>query len=219
MPRLYRQDREDAEAADIVLHDLHRRDGGAHQNAGRDRSARRCVRVPADQSPARLPCVRQRRRMPASGFLVRVRPRTQPHGISAARVRRRRRRGRHRFWPHADAQPQPVHPVYSLRAVHARRGRRRADRHHRSRRRERNRHLQRRGRAFAALGQPDGRVPGGGHHHARLSLQVAAVGQPAGCRHHLHVLLEGLQHHGVDQGEARVGEGSVDGARDAALQP
>ena len=56
-------------------------------------------------------------------------------------------------------------------------------------------------------GQPDGRVPGRRDHHARLPLQVAAVGQPAGGRHDLHALREGLQHDRVDQGEARMGEG------------
>ena len=44
------------------------------------------------------------------------------------------------------------------------------------------------------LGQPDGRLPGRRDHDARLPLQVAAVGQPGRGRHDLHAVLEGLQH-------------------------
>ena len=57
------------------------------------------------------------------------------------------------------------------------------------------------------LGQPDGRLPGRRDHDARLPVQVAAVGQPERRRHDLHAVLEGLQHHRVDQGQAGVGEG------------
>ena len=63
------------------------------------------------------------------------------------------------------------------------------------------------GVALAAVGQPDGRLPGRRDHDARLPVQVAAVGQPARRRHDLHALLEGLQHDRVDQGQAGVGEG------------
>ncbi len=44
------------------------------------------------------------------------------------------------------------------------------------------------------------------------------VGQPAGRRHDVHAVLEGLQHDGVAQGEARVGEGRAAHPRHAALQ-
>ena len=44
------------------------------------------------------------------------------------------------------------------------------------------------------------------------------VGQPARGRHHVHAVLEGLQHHRVAEGQARVGEGRAAGARHAALQ-
>ena len=76
------------------------------------------VRVPADQSPARLPGVRQGRRVPAAGLLVRVRQRRQPHGLPAPDVRRRGREGRRRLRPDADAEPQPLHPVHALQPVH-----------------------------------------------------------------------------------------------------
>ena len=76
--------------------------------------------------------------------------------------------------------------------------------------------FQEEGRPLAPLGQPDGRVPGRRDHDARLPVQVAAVGQPGRGRHDLHALLEGLQHDGVDQGEAGMGEGRAAGAHHAA---
>ena len=69
------------------------------------------------------------------------------------------------------------------------------------------------------LGQPDGRLPGRRDHDARLPVQVAAVGQPERRRHHLHAVLEGLQHHRVDQGQAGVGEGLAADPLHAAVQP
>ena len=68
--------------------------------------------------------------------------------------------------------------------------------------RQRDRHVPGGRRALAALGQPDGRLPGRRDHDARLPLQIAAVGQPERRRHDLHAVLEGLQHHGMDQGQA-----------------
>ena len=52
-----------------------------------------------------------------------------------------------------------------------------------------------------------------------LPVQVAAVGQPGGGRHDLHALRKGLQHDGVDQGQAGVGEGRAAHSHDAAVQP
>ena len=89
------------------------------------------VRVPAGQPPARLPGVRQGRRVPAAGLLLFLRPRRQPDGVPAPDIRRRGREGRRRLRADADAEPQPVHPLHPLRAVHAGGRRRRADRHRR----------------------------------------------------------------------------------------
>ena len=119
-----------------------------------------------DQPPARLPGVRQGRRVPAAGFLVRVRQRRKPHGLPAPHVRRRGRQGRRRLRPDADAEPQSLHPLHALQPLHGGSRRRRADRHHQPRQRQRDRDVQRAGRALAPLGQPDGRVPGRRHHHA-----------------------------------------------------
>ena len=195
-----------------------RRHGRLDPDAGRRRGPRQRLRVPADQSPARLPRLRQGRRVSAPGLLLQLRPQREPHGVPAARVRRRGCPRRRRLRADADAEPQPLHPVHALRAVHARGRDRRADQHRRSRLRQRDRHLPGRGRALAALGQPDGRLPGRRHHDAGLSLQVAAVGQPRCRRHDLHALREGLQYYGVVEGQARMGEGREPHPHDAALQ-
>ena len=84
---------------------------------------------------------------------------------------------------------------------------------------QRDRHVPRRGRALAAVRQPDGRVPGRRHHDARLPLQVASVGQPQRRRHDLHPVREGLQHDGLAEGEAGVGQGHATGPDDPAPQP
>ena len=84
LPRLPGEDREDAEAADGVL-DAGRRGHGRHdRHARRRRGAGQRVRVPADQSPARLPRVRQGRRVPAAGLLLFVRARTRAGWSSRA---------------------------------------------------------------------------------------------------------------------------------------
>ena len=111
----------------------------SHRDARRRRGAGERVRVPADQSPARLPGLRQGRRVPAAGLLLHLRSQREPDGVSAARVRRRGREGRRGFRPDADAQPQPLHPLHALRAVHAGSRQRRADQHRRSRLRQRDR--------------------------------------------------------------------------------
>ena len=169
--------------------------------------------------PARLPGLRQGRRVPAAGLLLHVRAGRKPHGLSAPRVRRRRREGRRRLRADADAQPQPLHPLHALRPVHARGRRRRTDRHRRSRLRQRDRDVPGGGRALAALRQPDGRLPGRRHHHARLPLQEPSLGQPERRRHDVHAVLEGVQHQRVAQGQARVGRGLAADSHDAAFQP
>ena len=76
------------------------------------------VRVPADQPPARLPRLRQGRRVPAAGLLVHVRAGGQPDGVPAPHVRRRGRQGGRRLRADADAEPQPLHHVHAVRPVH-----------------------------------------------------------------------------------------------------
>ena len=69
------------------------------------------------------------------------------------------------------------------------------------------------------LGQSDGCVPRWRDHHARLPVQVEAVGQPERRRHDLHAVREGLQRHRLDQGQTRMGERRPAGAVDSAVQP
>ncbi len=218
MPRLSREDREDAQAAGVVLGDGGRWHGGLHQHAGGRAGTGRRLRVPADQPSARLSGVRQGRRVPAAGLFLHPRAHQEPLGIPPPHVRRRGCQRRCRLRPHPHAQPQPLHPVHALRPIHARGGRRPADRHHPARLLQPSRHLPRRRRRLAALGQPDGRVPGWRAHDARLPLQVASVGQPQRRRHPLHRLREGLQHHRLDQGQARVGHRFAARTHHAALQ-
>ena len=75
------------------------------------------------------------------------------------------------------------------------------------------------GDPLPAFRQPDGRLSGRGHHHPAVSIPIPSVGQPARGRHHVHAVLEGLQHHRVAQGQARVGKGLAPDPRDATLQP
>ncbi len=219
LPRLHREDREDAEAADLLFDAGRRGHGRLDADPGRRRGPCERVRVPADQPPARLPGLRQRRRVSLTGFLVLVRPEREPDGVRSTRVRRRGCARRRRFRSDADAQPESLHPLHALRQVHARSGCRRANQHRRPGLRQRDRHVPRARRPFAALGQPDGCVPGRCDHDTRLPLQIAAVGQPGGGRHDLHALREGLQHDGLDQSQARMGEGRATRPDDAAAQP
>ncbi len=156
---------------------------------------------------------------PLQDYSVLVRPAGQPDGLPAPHVRRRGRARRRGLRPDADAEPEPLHPLHALRPVHARDRRRRPDQHRGPRQRQRDRDVPGRGRALAHLGQPAGRLPRRRDHLARLPLQVAAVGQPDGRRHDLHVLLEGLQHHRLDPRQAGVGEGRSARPDHAAVQP
>ena len=179
LPRLRGQDREDGEAADVVLDGLHRRHGGVTPATRKSVEARAGVlEFLLVNHPLDCPVCDKGGECPLQDFSYIFGPAESRMDFPRRDVRRRRREGRRGLRADADAQPQPLHPVHAVRALHARDRRRRADRHRRSRRRQRDRHVPRGGRALAALGQPDGRVPGGRHHHARLPLQEPAVGQP-----------------------------------------
>ena len=190
-----------------------------HADARRRRGARQRVRVPADQPPARLPGVRQGRRVPAAGFLLQLRARTRAGwSFRAACSTAKACRADVDFGPtlmlnrnrcilctrcvrfmrevDGDAQINIIDRGYGSEIAT----------------------FQEEGRALAALRQPDGRLPGRRDHDAGLPLQVAAVGQPGRGRHDLHALREGLQHDGVAQGQAGVGEGRAADPHDAALQ-
>ena len=157
--------------------------------------------------------------MPAPGFFVYIRARREPHGLSAPRLRRRRRQGGRRFRADADAEPQSLHPVHAMRPLHEGDRRRRPNQHRGSRLRKRDRDLPGGGRPLPDVRQPDGRLPRRRDYDARLPVQEPALGQPVRRGYDLHALLERLQHERVDQGQARVGQGVPAHSHDAALQP
>ena len=172
------------------------------------RGARARVRVPAHQPPARLPGVRQGRRVPAAGLLLHVRARraaawTSRAACSTARACR------------ADVDFGPTLMLNRNRCILCTR----CVRFMRDIDGDAQIGVQDRGYGSEiATFQEEGVhsllsgnlmdvCPVGAHHDARLPVQVAAVGQPDRGRHHLHAVLEGLQHHGLAEGEARVGQG------------
>ena len=67
LPHVPGRDRGDPEAADLLLDPGPRRDGRPHPHRAGQAGAERGGRVPARQPPARLPGLRQRRRVPAAG--------------------------------------------------------------------------------------------------------------------------------------------------------
>ena len=67
LPHVPGRDRGDPETADLLLDPGPRRDGRPHPHRAGQARAERGGRVPARQPPARLPRLRQRRRMPAAG--------------------------------------------------------------------------------------------------------------------------------------------------------
>ena len=178
VPRLPGEDREDAEAADVVLDAGAPRAWWCTRRTPRSSKARKGVfEFLLINHPLDCPVCDKGGECPLQDFSLRVRQRREPHGLPAPHVRRRGREGRRRLRPDADAQPQPLHPVHALQSAScaevdgdAQIG---IDR---PRQRQRDRDVQRAGRALAALGQPDGRVPGRRDHDARLSVPARARG-------------------------------------------
>ena len=78
LPHVPGRDRGDPETADLLLDPGPRRDGRPHPHRPGQARAERGGRVPARQPPARLPGLRQRRRMPAAGHHDGLGPRQEP---------------------------------------------------------------------------------------------------------------------------------------------
>ena len=115
LPHVPGRDRGHPEAPDRLLDPRPRRDGGLHPHRPGDRGAARDGRVPARQPPARLPRLRQGRRVPAPGHRAGLGPRAQPGDRAQAPL------------PQADAalaarpdRPRALHPLLPLRALLAR---------------------------------------------------------------------------------------------------
>ena len=103
--------------------------------AGEEGPGRR-ARVPAGQPPARLPGVRQGRRVPAAGPDPGLRAGREPLHRGEAPLREA-----HRHLGPGAARPRALHPVRPLHPLRRRGGRRGADRLRRPGRGRRGRHL------------------------------------------------------------------------------
>ena len=106
-----------------VLRGGHRGHGGRHHlRQGQEGPGRR-ARVPARQPPARLPGLRQGRRVPAAGPDPRLRPGREPLRRGEAPLREA-----HRHLRAGAARPRALHPVRPLHPVRRGGGRRGPDR-------------------------------------------------------------------------------------------
>ena len=94
LPHVHGRDRGHAEAADVLLHAGQGRHGRLHADRPREARAERGRRVPARQPPARLPGLRQGRRVPAAGHLLRLGPGPQPLRRATSATSRSRSRSR-----------------------------------------------------------------------------------------------------------------------------
>ena len=135
-----------------------------------EEGARGRARIPADQSPARLPDLRPGRRMRSAG---------PDHGL---RLRRRalpgqQARGRRQISRAADRHlHDALHPLHPLHPIHDRGRRRRGARRHRPRRGHGDHYLSRAGHAVEPVRQRGRPLPGGRAHFKALCLHGAAVG-------------------------------------------
>ena len=138
LPHVPGRDRGDPEAPDRVLDAGPRRHGRLHADRPRQGGAERGGRVPARQPPARLPGLRQGRRVPAAGHLDGLGPGKQPRHRPQAPL------------PEADPalaadqdRPRALHPLLPLRALQPGGRRGRAAAAPRARRLDLRRHLRR----------------------------------------------------------------------------
>ena len=190
-----------AEAAGRLHADRRRRDGredGAHLGDG-GRGAERDARVHPRQPPARLPGLRQGRRVPAAGPDVPLRPGQHADGVPEADVRE------------ADpdladdrARPRALHPLLPLHALLRGRRRGRPARRARPRRAVDDRDLRGRALPRAVLRERDRALPGRRADLDAVPLRGAAVGDPE-RPDRLRPLPGRLQHHRDDargQGQA-----------------
>ena len=169
--------------------DVGRGDGRPHRVAGGEEGAGRRPRVPADQPPARLPGVRQGRRVPAAGPDDGVRPGREPVRRGEAPLREADPDQRPRL-----PRPRAVHPVRSLHPVRERGRRRSADQLHRPRQRDAGAHVPRRAVRVVLQRQHRADLPGRRADREAVPLQGPPVGPRAG-RVDVHDVLGRLPRH------------------------
>ncbi len=189
LPHVPGRDRGDPQAADQLLDARQGRDGRPHPDRARAQGPERGRRVPARQPPARLPRMRQGRRVPAAGHHLRLGPGPQP--LHRAQAPLREAAGavaadRHR--------PRALHPLLPLRALLPGGLRGLPADLHRARRPHVRRHPRRPPVRRAVQRQHRRAVPGGRAHLAALPLPRTAVGH-RGRRRHLHAVPVAVQRH------------------------
>ena len=177
------------QAADLLLDPGQGRDGRPHPDRARPPRPERDRGVPARQPPARLPGLRQGRRVPAAGHHLRLGPGPQP--LHRAQAPLREAAG-----PVAAGgdRPRALHPLLPLRALLP--GDRRglpADLH-RARRPHLRRHPRRPPLRGAVQRQHHRAVPGGRADIAALPVPCPPVGH-RGRRRHLHAVPLAVQRH------------------------
>ncbi len=175
VPHVHRRDRHRPRpGAAAELHDrVHPGHEGRHDLRGHHEGPGRRARVPARQPPARLPGVRQGRRVPAAG---------PDHGLRPGREPLRRGEAAQ---GEADpdqrpgaARPRALHPLRPLHPVRQGRGRRPADPLHQPGQRHRDQHLPRRAVRVLLQRQHRADLPGRRAHGDELPLQGPPVGPP-----------------------------------------
>ncbi len=112
LPHVPGGDRGHPQAADRLLHARQGRHGRAHPVRARQDRAELGGRVPADQPPARLPRLRQGRRVPAAGHHLRLGPRHLALHRAQAPLRQAAR-----ALPADCDRPRALHPLLPLRAL------------------------------------------------------------------------------------------------------
>ena len=138
LPDVPGRDRGDPETADLLLDAGPRRDGRPHPHRPGQTRAERGGRVPPRQPPARLPGLRQRRRMPAAGHHDGLGPGQNPLHRRQAPLREAGRA----LAPGRD-RPRALHPLLPLRPLQPGGRRGRAAAAARARRSQLRRHLRR----------------------------------------------------------------------------
>ena len=170
LPYVPGRGRKVTEADRLVCDAGDRWDGRPDPIAQGDQGAQRGNGISADQSPARLPDLRSRRRVrsagPGDGLRVRPRP---VRGEQA-------RRPRQEFRPAGRDAHEPVHPLHSLHSVSDRDCRGTGARRHRPRRRYGDHDLYRARSRFRAFCQYHRPVPGWCADVEALRLCRAALG-------------------------------------------
>ena len=187
LPDVPGRDRGDAEAPDRLLHPGPRRDGRLHADRPRQGGPERGGRVPARQPPARLPGLRQGRRVPAPGRRDGLGPGQEPlHRPQAPlpEAARALAAGRDR--------PRALHPLLPLRPLQPGGRRGRAAPAARARRQDLRRHLRRAPLHRAVPRQHHRALPGRRADLLHLPLPRPALGH-RGRGLGLHALPEPVQ--------------------------